>query len=79
MPISDLISGLADNPYFGAGFGLFGIGAGAAILRRALQGATILFRRHYMMTLEVKIYESKYPERKSRGQSGREDSRLLKF
>jgi mitochondrial chaperone BCS1 len=55
MPISDIISGLSDNPYFGAGFGLFGLGASAALMRRAAQGAIILFRRHYMITLEVCI------------------------
>lgn len=58
MGISDIISGLSENPYFGAGFGLFGLGAGAALLRRAAQGATILFRRHYMITLEVAIWFS---------------------
>ncbi|KAF4525570.1 hypothetical protein B566_EDAN015059 [Ephemera danica] len=60
MTISELVSGLSDNPYFGAGFGLFGLGAGAAILRRGLQGATILFRRHYMMTLEVPCRDKSY-------------------
>lgn len=34
MTIAELVSSLGNNPYFGAGFGLFGVGAGAAILRR---------------------------------------------
>lgn len=60
MPVSEFISGLSDNPYFGAGFGLFGLGAGAAILRKGLQGALILFRRHYMITLEVPSRDKSY-------------------
>lgn len=60
MPITDIISGLSDNPYFGAGFGLFGLGAGAAILRKGMQGAMILFRRHYMITLEVPCRDKSY-------------------
>lgn len=60
MPITDLLTGLSDNPYFGAGFGLFGLGAGAAILRKGMQGAMILFRRHYMITLEVPCRDKSY-------------------
>ena len=52
MPIPDFVSSLSNNPYFGAGFGLFGVGAGAAVLRKGWQAGLILFRRHYMMTLE---------------------------
>ena len=44
MGISDYVQTLSDNPYFGAGFGLFGLGAGAALLRRASQVGVILFR-----------------------------------
>ena len=29
-----MVASLAENPYFSAGFGLFGVGAGAAILRK---------------------------------------------
>lgn len=60
MTITDLISGLSENPYFGAGFGLFGLGAGAAILRKSLQGGIILFRRHFMITLEVPCRDKSY-------------------
>ncbi|CAO1398338.1 unnamed protein product [Diamesa hyperborea] len=60
MAITDYISTLTDNPYFGAGFGLFGVGALAAVSRRALQGGIILFRRHYMITLEVPCRDKSY-------------------
>jgi len=60
MAITEYISSLSDNPYFGAGFGLFGLGAGAAILRKSFQGALILFRRHYMITLEVPCRDKSY-------------------
>lgn len=60
MPITDYIASLSDNPYFGAGFGLFGLGAGAAILRKGLQGSLIVFRRHFMITLEVPCRDKSY-------------------
>ncbi|XP_049852911.1 mitochondrial chaperone BCS1 [Schistocerca gregaria] len=60
MTFTELLSGLSDNPYFGAGFGLFGVGAGAAVLRKVLQGGMILFRRHYMITLEVPCRDKSY-------------------
>ncbi|KAL6953072.1 mitochondrial chaperone, partial [Sarracenia purpurea var. burkii] len=53
MPLSDFFSSLVDNPYFGAGFGLFGLGVGAAVLRKGMQGAAIYFRRHHLITLEI--------------------------
>jgi chaperone BCS1 len=34
MGVTELVASLADNPYFGAGFGLFGVGAVAAISRK---------------------------------------------
>ncbi|XP_052901680.1 mitochondrial chaperone BCS1 [Anopheles moucheti] len=60
MTITEYISALSENPYFGAGFGLFGVGAGAAMLRKGMQGALILFRRHYMITLEVPCRDKSY-------------------
>lgn len=60
MTIVEYVSSLSDNPYFGAGFGLFGIGASAAILRKGLQASLVLFRRHYMITLEVPCRDKSY-------------------
>ncbi|XP_031777197.1 mitochondrial chaperone BCS1 [Nasonia vitripennis] len=60
MTIVEYFQSLSDNPYFGAGFGLFGLGAGAAILRKGLQGGMIYFRRHYMITLEVPCRDKSY-------------------
>ncbi|XP_076752673.1 mitochondrial chaperone BCS1 [Xylocopa sonorina] len=60
MTIIDYVQTLSENPYFGAGFGLFGLGAGAALLRKGMQAGLILFRRHYMITLEVPCRDKSY-------------------
>lgn len=60
MPINDVVAELASNNLFTAGFGLFGVGAGAALLRKAAQAGFILFRRHYMITLEVPCRDKSY-------------------
>lgn len=60
MTIGEYISTLGDNPYFGAGFGLFGIGALAAVSRKGLQGALIVLRRHCLISLEVPCRDKSY-------------------
>ncbi|PIK52426.1 putative mitochondrial chaperone BCS1 [Apostichopus japonicus] len=60
MTIAEYISSLSDNPYFGAGFGLVGIGAVIAASKKGLQYGTIFLRRHYMMTLEVPSRDKSY-------------------
>lgn len=60
MPMPDALSALADNPYFGAGFGLFGLGLSAAALRKAAAIGLVLFRRNFMMTLEVPCRDKSY-------------------
>jgi chaperone BCS1 len=51
---------LEDNPYFGAGFGLMGVGMGATALRKGAQIGMIMFRRHYMTTVEVTCKDKSY-------------------
>ncbi|NXS62088.1 BCS1 protein, partial [Brachypteracias leptosomus] len=60
MPFSDFISGLKDNQYFGAGFGLVGVGTALALARKGAQWGLVAFRRHYMITLEVPSKDKSY-------------------
>lgn len=60
MAITEYLSTLGDNPYFGAGAGLFGIGLLAAVGRRGLQIGAVVFRRHFMITMEVTSRDKSY-------------------
>lgn len=44
---------LTNNPYFGAGFGLMGIGTGLAVLTKGLRMGTILARERAFVSLEL--------------------------
>lgn len=55
--VEKVTSSLSDNPYFSAGAGIFGLGLGTAVLKRALQGSLILFRRHLMITMEGELMQ----------------------
>ena len=60
MPLADFLASLQHNPYFGAGFGLVGVGAGLALLRKGSQFAMVAFRRFCMITLEVPSRDKSY-------------------
>jgi len=51
--MANLLGTLSDNPYFGAGFGLLGVGMAAQVGRKGLQYGMIYFRRNYVTTVEV--------------------------
>jgi mitochondrial chaperone BCS1 len=48
---------LSSNPYFSAGFGLIGLGAGLAIARRGLIQSVSLLQRQLLVTLEIPSHD----------------------
>ena len=60
MPFSELIASLGGNPYFSAGFGLVGVGAGLALLKKGSVHAYTAFRRYAIITLEVPSNDKSY-------------------
>ena len=60
MTITELFGSLGDNPYFGAGAGIFGLGIAATLMKKGAQVGNMLFRRHFTMTLEVPNKDKSY-------------------
>ena len=48
---------LSSNPYFSAGFGLLGLGAGLAVARRGLLQSAALLQRQLLVTLEIPSHD----------------------
>lgn len=47
------MASLGENPYFSAGFGLFGVGAGAAVLRKGYMVRYQVFELDYLQGFYV--------------------------
>ncbi|XP_002123538.2 mitochondrial chaperone BCS1 [Ciona intestinalis] len=60
MPIPEALATLGDNQFFGAGFGLFMIGAAASVIRKGSAVAVQLLRRRLMTTLEIPVSDHSY-------------------
>ncbi|ORX66342.1 hypothetical protein DL89DRAFT_270263 [Linderina pennispora] len=56
----DLSSFLADNPYFSAGFGLIGVGAGVAVMRQGARRGADLMRRQLLVSMEIPSHDKSY-------------------
>ena len=53
MGFQDYLTSLADNPYFGAGAGLFGVGVVTQAARKGSVILSSLLKRKYVLTMEV--------------------------
>ncbi|KAJ1642070.1 Complex III assembly protein translocase and chaperone, partial [Dispira simplex] len=58
---SGFLESAASNPYFSAGFGLIGVGAGLAVLRQGLRRGLDVARRNLLVTLEIPSRDKSYP------------------
>ncbi|PGH04976.1 hypothetical protein AJ79_06933 [Helicocarpus griseus UAMH5409] len=59
-PNEGLFSQLTNNPFFTAGFGLAGLGAGLTLAQRGLRHGAILLRRRMLVEVEINIKDDSY-------------------
>ncbi|KAI9217526.1 BCS1 N terminal-domain-containing protein [Blastocladiella britannica] len=57
---ASLFDSLAANPYFSAGFGLFGLGTAATLLRTSAVHGLAMARRRLLVTLEIPSRDKSY-------------------
>lgn len=60
MPLAETLGTLGDNPYFGAGFGLFALGFAANALKRSTVIFSQLAKRYLFTTLEIPVSDHSY-------------------
>jgi len=60
MPLVEMLGSLGDNPYFGAGFGLFALGFASQLLKKGTTLAYTAARRHALTILEVPVSDQSY-------------------
>ncbi|XP_049848825.1 mitochondrial chaperone BCS1-like [Schistocerca gregaria] len=58
--LSSLVSSLSSNPYFGAGFGLIGLGTGLAAARRGTQLGAQYLKKKYLVSIEIPHTDPSY-------------------
>ncbi|KAJ2758136.1 Complex III assembly protein translocase and chaperone, partial [Coemansia nantahalensis] len=56
----DVTSILGANPYFSAGFGLLGVGAGLAVLRQGARRGADLLKRQLLVSMEIPSHDKSY-------------------
>lgn len=60
MGLSEIFADLSSNPYFGAGFGLIGVGTGLAVAKGAWRNALVVGRRQMLISLEIPSRDRSY-------------------
>lgn len=60
QPKQGLFASITSNPYFSAGFGLIGVGAGLTILRQGLNLGASYLQRRLLVTLEIPSKDKSY-------------------
>ncbi|PYH93665.1 hypothetical protein BO71DRAFT_381146 [Aspergillus ellipticus CBS 707.79] len=60
-PDGSLLSQLTNNPFFTAGFGLAGLGAGLNLAQKGVRHGAALLRRRMLVDVEISIKDDSYP------------------